>query len=395
MHQQNDWARWLPLAMAVHNRATNSTTKVPPSEALLGYLPRLDYRWGQETAIPQVEERLEVMRQRREQAKTALNRMAGRTPEDQFHPNEKVWLEGKNLALPYQMLKLAPRRHGPFLITEQVSPVAYRLALPPTWTVHDVFHTSLLTPYQETDQHGVNHTRPPPDLVDGEEEFKVEAIANHRYHGRNQQLQYLVKWKGYPDADNSWEPVEQIFAPELITRYHQRRPLETNKRTRNQCSLTIRSSLQWPLPALKPPISPSLPRTLSPSTFPLLSLPTTSSSKISSPAALSLLAPLKPPSKTMVQAYPRKWLLTWRRRSPRWLSTKPTTPSSGSAACNTTTRRPSPPNKSPSPSPSPPSRPCVLNSLSSRGTATTTMLSRSAPTGSRKRRPCPQLLRQG
>ena len=62
MHQQNDWAKWLPLATAVHNRATNSTTKTPPSEALLGYLPRLDYRWGQETAIPRVEERLEIMK---------------------------------------------------------------------------------------------------------------------------------------------------------------------------------------------------------------------------------------------------------------------------------------------------------------------------------------------
>ena len=43
MHQQNDWAQWLPLATVVHNQATNSTTKVQLSEALLGYLPRLDY----------------------------------------------------------------------------------------------------------------------------------------------------------------------------------------------------------------------------------------------------------------------------------------------------------------------------------------------------------------
>ena len=101
MHQQNDWVRWLPLATAVHNRATNSTTKTPPSEVLLGYLPRLDYRWGQETAILWVEERMEVATQRREQAKAALNQVAGKVPEDQFCLNEKVWLEGKNLALPY------------------------------------------------------------------------------------------------------------------------------------------------------------------------------------------------------------------------------------------------------------------------------------------------------
>ena len=265
MHQQSDWARWLPLATAVHNHATNSTTKVPPSEALLGYLPQLDYCWGQETAIPRVKEHLEVTAQRREQAKAALNWVARKVPEDQFRPNEKVWLEGKNLALPYQTLKLAPRRHGPFLITEQVSPVAYRLALPPTWTIHDVFHANLLTPYRETSQHGTNYTRPPPDLIEGEEEFEVEAIVNHRYHGRNQQLQYLVKWKGYPNADNSWEPVDQVFALELVMRYHQKRPLKTDKRGRGRCKLAIRSSLQWPLQSSKPQTSPSSQRTPSPS----------------------------------------------------------------------------------------------------------------------------------
>ena len=55
--------------------------------------------------------------QRREQARTVLNQVARKIPEDQFRVGEKVWLEGKNLALPYQTLKLAPRRHGPFLIT--------------------------------------------------------------------------------------------------------------------------------------------------------------------------------------------------------------------------------------------------------------------------------------
>jgi transposase InsO family protein len=179
MHQQNDWAQWLPLATAVHNRAVNATTEVPPSEALLGYLPRLDYRMDEPSMNPQVEERKETAFKKREQAKAALNRVANVTPKDQFRVNDKVWLSGKNLALPYQTLKLAPRRHGPFLITHRISPVAYRLELPPTWTIHDVFHAGLLTPYRETDQYGPSHTRPPPDLIGGEEEFEVEAIMNH------------------------------------------------------------------------------------------------------------------------------------------------------------------------------------------------------------------------
>ena len=147
MHQQNDWAQWLPLATVVHNWATNSTTKITPSEALLGYLPHLDYYWRKETSNHQVEECSETAAQQWEQAKAALNHMANKVPEDQFCVNEKVWLEGKNLALPYQMLKLAPQCHGPFLITKRVLPVTYKLMLPPAWTIHDVFHASLLTPY--------------------------------------------------------------------------------------------------------------------------------------------------------------------------------------------------------------------------------------------------------
>ena len=64
--------------------------------------------------------------------------------------------------------------------------MAYKLELLPTWTIHDVFHASLLTPYYETSQHGTNFTRPPPDLVDNLEEFEVEEIINHHHFGKGQ-----------------------------------------------------------------------------------------------------------------------------------------------------------------------------------------------------------------
>ena len=37
-----------------------------------------------------------------------------------------------------------------------------------------MFHIDLLTPYQEIDFHGPNFVQPPPDLIDGEEEYEVE-----------------------------------------------------------------------------------------------------------------------------------------------------------------------------------------------------------------------------
>jgi hypothetical protein len=55
--QQDDWKSWLPIATAVHNNHTNSTTRVAPARALLGYLPTLDPAMPPTMRNERVEER--------------------------------------------------------------------------------------------------------------------------------------------------------------------------------------------------------------------------------------------------------------------------------------------------------------------------------------------------
>ena len=57
-----------------------------------------------------------------------------------------------------------------------MSPVNYHLELPTQWHIHPVFHIDLLTKYNETPIHGINYQRPPPELIDGEEEYEVEKV---------------------------------------------------------------------------------------------------------------------------------------------------------------------------------------------------------------------------
>ncbi|KAL4037981.1 hypothetical protein IC575_001584 [Cucumis melo] len=53
--------------------------------------------------------------------------------------------------------KLSPRFVGPFEILERIGPVAYRLALPPSFSaVHDVFHVSMLRRYVADPTHVVD-----------------------------------------------------------------------------------------------------------------------------------------------------------------------------------------------------------------------------------------------
>ena len=41
-----------------------------------------------------------------------------------------------------------------------------------------------------------------------EQEYEVEAILKHRQRGRKKE--YLIKWVGYPDSENTWEPEEHL-----------------------------------------------------------------------------------------------------------------------------------------------------------------------------------------
>src|SRR6266702_2241820 len=105
-----------------------------------------------------------------------------------------------------------------------MSPVNYRLKLPMQWSIHDVFHIDLLTPYHETDLHGSNYSRPAPDLIDNEEEYEVEKILDTQQFGRGRKKQYLIKWKGYPDSDNEWVDKKNVHAPEAIREFESRNP---------------------------------------------------------------------------------------------------------------------------------------------------------------------------
>ena len=137
-----------------------------------------------------------------------------------FTKGQKVWLEGRNLSMSYNK-KITTKREGPFLITEVLGPVNYRLKLPDKWKHHDTFHASLLMPYKENDIHGPNFPQPPADLIAGHEEYEVERIIQHRkIRGpkKTWKMEFQVQWKGYEEP--TWEPEEHLTnAKDVISDY--------------------------------------------------------------------------------------------------------------------------------------------------------------------------------
>jgi hypothetical protein len=200
----------LPLAQFAFNAWPNATTKKAPFELIMGHIPRA-HQTFRDMSSPPLNDCLALISQAHKDAADALRKSQELETLSSFIPyciGDRVWLEGCNLHTTHPSAKLAPRRYGPFLVTLAISRTSFWLKLPLSWKIHNVFHASLLTPYKETPTNGSKYQEPAPDLIDGQPEWEVEDILGTRR--RRNQLQYLVRWKGFSKAHDSWEPTTHI-----------------------------------------------------------------------------------------------------------------------------------------------------------------------------------------
>jgi hypothetical protein len=224
-----DWAEKLPIIEFALNNRENSVTKQTPFYLMNGVEPISIPIPYPKTNLPAVEEWITLRQEARDEANAAHElarmHMASRITRDftPFEKGDKVWIDTKNIRFEGSQ-KFKPKKTGPFEITDVLDKLTYRIKLPKTWKIHNVFHATLLSRYSETTAHGPNFPRPPPEILNEEEVYEIERIVNHRKRYGN--IQYLVKWKGYPDSDNSWEPERNLTgAKEELDAYKRRKNL--------------------------------------------------------------------------------------------------------------------------------------------------------------------------
>ena len=224
-----EWPLALHTMEFTHNNRRHADRQKTPFELMFGDSPVAIPLSFENTRYPSIEEKMGTLLRNREEALAAHELARSRMIERRrstfvpFRKGDKVWLDSRNLKTTYHK-KMKPKREGPFSITEVLGPVTYRLRLPATWRIHNVFHAALLRPYKENEVYGENFTEPPAELEEGEEVYEVETILNHRKRGRG--YQYFIKWRGYPITDASWEP-EHVFSNDgnMLTQYKRRHNL--------------------------------------------------------------------------------------------------------------------------------------------------------------------------
>jgi hypothetical protein len=149
-YKPDEWSNKLSLAQFAHNARTHEAIKQSPFQLMYGTKPVALPEVSEKTNSPVANNRINQLCKSREEALAAhdlarikmMERTTNRTKP--FKVNDQVWLESKNLKIPYQSRKLTPKREGPFKIKEVLGPVTYRLTLPKQWKIHDVFQEQKL-----------------------------------------------------------------------------------------------------------------------------------------------------------------------------------------------------------------------------------------------------------
>lgn len=237
-HRQDDWVEWLPLAEFSHNNRIQASTRQTPFMLNSGRHPRMGTEPLRTSKVESVDNFVKRMQSARQEAEAALQRAAddmarfynqNRGEAVSYQVGDMVWLDGRDIKTDRPSKKLDDKRYGPFKIVKIIGPNAYQLQLPPSMKVHPVFNTVKLRPFIKDTIFGRNPPPKPPPVIKGDNpEWEVEYIKDSRL--QRGKLQYLVKWKGYPQEESTWEPEEYLKnSKKLIKDFHTKYPSAPKK----------------------------------------------------------------------------------------------------------------------------------------------------------------------
>jgi hypothetical protein len=156
------------------------------------------------------------------QAASHAQRKVGRAPEAP-KVGDMVLLDTRH----YQGLrpsKLHAPFIGPFKVLARTSPAVATLELPPTMRIHPTINLDALRPPYTAVADPEARAAPGPvgTTETGEAMWEIDKIVDSR--GRGRARQYKIRWRGYGEGQDSWEPASELKRfPGLITLFESTR----------------------------------------------------------------------------------------------------------------------------------------------------------------------------
>jgi hypothetical protein len=234
--KQDDWDELLPYAEIAYNSAKQSSTgyspfylnygqeSILPSSLVKGNYTPDSGNATVENVLSQLGETMKLVQNNLIKAQEDQKKYADKNRrQEEFNVGDRVLLDASDINFAIGTKKLMDKYIGPYTIIEKISPLVYKLELPTKLNrIHPVFHINKLRRALETDRFDREQKdRPLPVIkIDGQDAWYVERIVDKRKKGKL--IEYLVKWEGYDEWENTWEPIGNLKqASDAIQAYEQ------------------------------------------------------------------------------------------------------------------------------------------------------------------------------
>ncbi|WVZ89905.1 hypothetical protein U9M48_036253, partial [Paspalum notatum var. saurae] len=213
------WDECLPLAEFAYNNSYHKSLEMAPFEALYGRQCRTPLNWSEPgervtfgpNLVKQAEEQVKFIHSNLKRAQSRQKSYSDKRRRPLvFEKDDHVYLRVSPMKGVHRFGvkgKLAPRYVGPFKITEQCGPVAYRLELPPhIAAVHDVFHVSQLKKCLRVPEEVIDTSQIQiqPDLTYQEQPIKILDQKQRSTQRRTINF-YKVQWSNHSEEEATWE----------------------------------------------------------------------------------------------------------------------------------------------------------------------------------------------
>lgn len=213
------WFAWLHLAEYWYNTSFHSAIQSSPFEVLYGHTPNHFGISPMDCIVPDIaswlsERKLmqQLVQQHLNRAKQQMKHFADKHRSfREFAVGDWVYLKLQpyiqTLVAARANHKLSFKYFGPFQILERIGGVAYKLQLPPTSSIHPVFHVSQLksaTGFQAPVQ---------PQLPTSHSVLQYPlAVLDSRLakKGNDTVSQVLIHWSDSLPAEATWEDLEEL-----------------------------------------------------------------------------------------------------------------------------------------------------------------------------------------
>ncbi|KAK2983048.1 hypothetical protein RJ640_001865 [Escallonia rubra] len=268
---QKNWVKLLDVAQLCFNSRKSSSTGKSAFEIVNGQQPLLlhtvnvpnagksptaisfseEWRQNIDLAHSYLEKAARRMKKHADKNRRSQEFNVGDKVMVKFLPQDRKFLRGRDS-------RLLHKYEGPLTIVKKIGKMAYKVDPPHWWScqLHPVFHVSMLKPFHEdTVDPSRGQIRRPGLKPKAAGKRVAEAILNDRVitASRKRHQEYLVKWQGYMEEENTWERAADLSSyTDKIEAYHMQ------KLTKTSTALVGENVTGYPLhPPSTAPLRPS------------------------------------------------------------------------------------------------------------------------------------------